>query len=332
MNFYKRIKVKIAVLIFLCFSLYLSGCNGVTLNNQRFYICDGFSVNFIDVGEGDATLIRFPDGKTMLIDCGERSTENLYSVEKYLNEYCDSGLDYLMLTHPDSDHVGNAASILEDFRVKTAFVPYIRNPELFADYYRAYLKLNEKSVETEISAVYKFVAGENYFLVELSPNGLGTGGSSYTLFNDSAEPTAKERNNLSPIVYLEYNGVKFLFTGDADFSQEKVALNNVKLGLIDAFFGKKDAVVLENLDFLKVGHHGSADSAGEDLLRATTPKNAVISVGGDNVYGHPTSETLERILEFSPNCNILRTSILGNITVTVSERGEVSVHTSSGKI
>lgn len=330
MKFKKRL-LRLMSVVCACVALIFCGCDGVTINGEEYYFCDGFSVTYIDVGEGDATFIRFPDGKTMLIDCGEKDKDNMKSLRAYLSHYCKDGLDYLMITHPDSDHVGNAADVIEEYGVKTAFLPDLCYPESFNEYYAFYRIVREKDTEVVSSALYKGVTGEDYFMILLSPNPTGTTDSSYTALNDSEEPTAKERNNVSPIAYLEYKGIRFVFTGDADISQENVALNNVEWGFADAFLGDGRSVDLENIDFLKVGHHGSEDSTGERFLTALSPKNAVISVGANNRYGHPNTATLSRIYENAPDCKVLRTDISGHITIAVDNDGKVKTVTSAGE-
>lgn len=332
MKRYKRRALRLIYAICASVALIFCCCDGVTKIVEKHQVYDGFFVTYIDVGEGDATFIRFSDGKTMLIDCGEKSDENMESVRYYLKDYCKSGLDYFMITHPDSDHVGNAADILKEYDVKTAFVPDLRYPDIFREYYAFYSLALEKETEIITSQLYRNVIGEDYFFVLLSPNPKGVTDSSYTALNDSAEPTAKERNNVSPIVYLEYKGVKFVFTGDADTSQEKVAIDNVNLGFVNAFLDEEHTVDLKNVDFLKVGHHGSDDSTGKEFLTCLTPKYAIISVGADNRYGHPNTATLLRISENAPLCKVLRTSLSGDITVTVKDDGEVGIITSSDNV
>ena len=293
----------------------------------------GFSVNFLNVGNGDAIFINFGDGVTMLIDCAEKSALNYKTITRYLNDYAKNGLDYLILTHPDNDHVGNAADILDNYSVKHAFIPYILQPENFSAYYKAYLKLKEKESagETviEYSAVFGSVFGEDYCMIMLSPNPKDTPDSAYDIFNSYENPPETARNNISPIIYLEYNGVKFVFTGDAGFSQENIALNNFDVGLINKFLKNKGKppIDLADIDFLKVSHHGADDASGYDFLNALTPKNAVISVGGDNNYGHPKKETLNRIYTANPDCNFYLTSVQGTVSVFVDGNGIVTVKT-----
>lgn len=333
----KRLFTVSVVITIICVCCIISACNsgnggGKYYDSFKYYA--GFSVNYIDVGEGDAIFINFADGKTMLIDCGYENDRNYNSVKRYLDEYTGGTLTYLILTHPDSDHVGNAAEIIENYTVQTAFVPYLVEPRNFNAYYRAKMLLDEQGATIQYSAVGKNVCGEDYSLIMLSPNAKGTTDSAYTEINGSEEPSPQARNNVSPIIYLEYKGVRFIFTGDAGFSQETVALNNVRIGTVDGILQNKgkDRINLNCIDFLKVSHHGADDACGEEFLQTLTPKNAVISVSGDNNYSHPTQTTLSRIRAANENCKLYLTSSCGTVSVFVDGNGKATVHTAAGAV
>ena len=310
-----------------------SGVYGGGEYTDDFEIYEGFSVNYLDVGNGDAIFIRFADGKTMLIDCGAKSDLNLKTVKRYLDAYAKNGLDYLVLTHPDGDHTGNAAEIAENYAIGRAYIPYLLQPENFDPYCHAYNAIKEKAAtgETEIvySALGKTVCGEDYYAVFLSPNDKDADDSAYTDVNSSAEPNSDDINDVSPIIYLDYKGVRFIFTGDAGFSQEKVALNNVDVGLVDRFVTAKgkSEINLTDVDFLKVSHHGSDKASGDEFLQRITPVNAVISVSGSNNYGHPDGSVLSRIYAANENCNVYLTSEYGTVSVLVDGNGKASVKT-----
>ena len=323
----RLLSISVAVITVSCCCLASAcGCNNsVGEYADTFKRYDGFSVNFIDVGNGDAIFINFADGNTMLIDCGEENARNYNAVKRYLDEYTENGvLNYLVLTHVDADHLGNAPKIIENYTVQNAFVPYVLVPENFPLYNQAYTLLKDGGTEIKISATGRSLSGNGYYLVMLSPNAKGTTDSAYSAFNSYEDPPAAIRNDISPIIYLEYKGVRFVFTGDAGFSQEQVALNNLETGIVN-----KNKVNLTDMDFLKVSHHGADDASGDEFLQALTPKNAVISVGGDNNYSHPTKATLARIRAANENCKIYLTSVCGTVSVFVNEDGNASVHTAS---
>ncbi|MBR0189903.1 MAG: MBL fold metallo-hydrolase [Clostridia bacterium] len=351
-KFKRRLKAIACVLLAACL-LFCSACGGShnsgngggeevadTDSDEKTEVVfdtDGcFSVHFLDVGEGDAIFIDFADGKTMLIDCGEKKESNLKTIENCLDEYVtDDTLNYLVLTHPDSDHVGNAADILTDYTVERAYIPHLLQPEKFNPYYDAYTIINNARIAGEMTRVYsevgKMVYGDDYYLIMLSPNAKGTTDSAYDKVNSSADPSADDINNISPIIYLDYKGVRFIFTGDAGFSQEKVTLNNVELGFVNRYLTdeQKAKFNLTDIDFLKVSHHGSDDASGNEFLQRITPKNAVISVGGDNNYGHPKTATLNRILAANENCTLYLTCEKGTVSVYVNEDGQTMIKTAA---
>ncbi len=329
MKLFARLKrlfvISVAIIAVSCGCCLVCACDSGNRGGEyadTFKRYDGFSVNYIDVGEGDAIFINFADGNTMLIDCGTENDRNYNSIKRYLDEYTGGTLNYLVLTHPDADHVGNAAKIIENYTVETAFVPDLLQPENFNPYYLAYEMLQEQGATIKYSVVGKNLSENDYYLVMLSPNAKGTTDSAYTGINSSEEPSPQASNNVSPIIYLEYKGVRFIFTGDAGISQEKVALNNLKMGMVN-----KNKVNLTDIDFLKVSHHGSDDASGDEFLQALTPKNAVISVGGDNNYSHPADATFARIRAANENCNIYLTSVCGTVSVFVDGSGKATVHT-----
>ena len=337
-------KSLVCIFLALCFA-FLFACDGDSDDGGEktygggnykdfFEYSDGFSVNYLSVGNGDAIFINFGDGKTMLIDCAEKNDLNYKTITRYLDAYAKDGIDYLVLTHPDSDHTGNAADIIENYAVKTAYIPDLSSPENFVTYYKAYEKVMSKASagETEVkySSVCKGGFGEDYYFIMLSPNKKGTTDSAYDGINKTENPSETARNDLSPIIYLEYKGVRFVFTGDAGFTQEKIALANCdEIGIVDQFLKAKGKtpVNLYDIDFLKVSHHGADDASGEEFLRVLAPTNAVISVGGDNIYGHPHKATMGRLNAANENCNFYLTSVEGTVSVFVDDDGKVAVKT-----
>ena len=338
-----QLKSLFCVFLALCFAFLFAscGCSDDELVTQEDFLeySDGFSVNYLSVGNGDAIFINFGDGKTMLIDCAEKNDLNYKTITRYLDAYAKNGIDYLVLTHPDGDHTGNAADIINNYSVKTAFIPDLSSPENFGTYYKAYEKLVNKAAvgetSVEYSSVLKYAFGEGYYFIMLSPNQKGTTDSAYDGINKTENPSETARNDLSPIIYLEYKGVRFVFTGDAGFSQEEIALANCdEIGIVNLFLkaNGKAPVNLYDIDFLKVSHHGASDASGEEFLRVLAPLNAVISVGGDNIYGHPHKATMGRLSAANENCNFYLTSVEGTVSVFVDKSGKVDVKTAKNAV
>lgn len=309
---------KVGRLVLPIFIIICSACFfGCETRINLIVINDGeFSVHFLDVGEGDSILINFPDGKIMLIDSGNTDE----AVEEYLLSCIKSTgkkqIDYLVITHPDADHVGNMKKVVETFTVKTAFVPDIRLPDRFPLFSEVLSALTEDNASIIKSDYWQSIKTDEYLVAFLSPTPLGESGSSYNGINASDYPSSQAINDVSPIIYLECRGKRFLFTGDAGVSQENLVMENRIVGAYDLMYGK-GVIKLEDIDVLKVAHHGANGSSSEKFLNIIKPKNAVISVGKNN-YAHPSSDVLECLVKVNPTVNLLRTDVKGSISMRIS--------------
>ena len=321
-SFYKRL----AVLFFaIALSFLTIACvpqTELTYNNPVRVTEKGLYVHYLDVGQGDAILINLPDGKVMMIDTGDRDEKVTGSTIDFMKINNVKNIDYLVLTHPDSDHAGGAKAIIENFTVHKAYLPsHYFEASLFPYYEQAINLIDEKKIEKQTFKSYMLIKGEEYFIGFLSPLGFGINTSGGVC-------TDAETNNLSPIMYLEYNGVRFLFTGDAGKDQEKEVLNDYVVGIYKKAFGYYGFNVnLDGINFLKVSHHGANDATSEEFLSVIKPENAMISVSGNNSYGHPNTAVLNRILESNQDCKIYRTDVSGTITVHVDLNGKSKVIT-----
>jgi competence protein ComEC len=235
-------------------------------------------VHFIDVGQGDSILIQV-NNKNLLIDSGPNKSED--KLKKYLKKLNISKFDYIIATHPHEDHIGNMSYIINNFDVLNFYAPKVENST----------KAFETMVESLIRKDLKIkVLKANIKSIDLGKN----------IVVDVFSPLSnsyEDLNNYSPIVKISYGNTSFLFTGDAEELSENEVLN--------AGFDLK-------CDVLKIGHHGSSSSTSENFLKASNPSIAVISVGEDNTYGHPTDTVLSRLKE----TKIYRTDINGNIVIT----------------
>ena len=247
------------------------------------------SVDFVkitDVGEADSILI-YSDGCSAVIDVG---TEN--SVPNILDDL-DSArikeIDALIVTHLHTDHAGGLAELAKRREIDNLIIPELESSAEAAQL----VKTAKRTVTAKGGNVYTAVQGMNFEIGEFTVTVLA-------YYDDM-----RDENNKSVIVMAEIDGIKFLFTGDAEAKTEKALIDE---GLnIDC-------------DVLKVGHHGSSSSSSQSFLKAATPKYAAISVGANNIYSHPT----ESVISALENCGaqILRTDTDGDITFYV-ENGEI---------
>ncbi len=315
----KRV-ISIGIILVALLYCFLGGCS--SCQKEKFIVVQGFSVNFIDVGNGDSIFIRFDDGKNMLIDCGLSSKDNFDNVCKVLDAYNTYTINYFVLTHPDAEHVGNVSNILSKYKIEKAFIPNVYNKAMYSTFNNGYNSLVKSGVEITHTNIYQSISGTNYFLCFLSPC-LEGAGDYYGYFNGLSSPTDKDINNLSPIIYLEYKGVRFLFTGDATKEQENAVINNNTNGLYDLIHHKN--INLYDIDVLKVANHGSTDSSGLDFLSILRPRFAIISVGGNNVYGYPSALVINNLYKVNSSVKVLRTDVFGDISLAVDFNGKLRV-------
>jgi competence protein ComEC len=240
---------------------------------------DILTVAFLDVGQGDAIFIEAPNGNQVLIDGGPNKSV-LRQLSKIMPFY-DRSIDAILATHPDKDHIGGLADILERYEVDL-FLDSGLEGESSA--YNELLRLTEINAITRIDAKrgMVIVLDDEVFLNILFPD---------------RDVSGVESNTASIIAQLIYGDVKFILTGDSPKATEEylVMLDEKKL----------------ESDVLKVGHHGSKTSTAIPFLGLVSPSFAVVSAGADNQYGHPHKEVLEELNQFG--AAILSTQDKGTI-------------------
>ena len=243
-------------------------------------------VHFLDVGQSDCTLV-ISDGHAMLIDCGDENQGT--KIQFYLKKQGIEQLDYLILTHPDADHIGGAPVIITKFDID-----------------QVYMSGYEKD-----NATYRKVIDAleyRYFTWSIPEPGssFSLGGATVTMLGPNKRYS--DSNNNSLVLKLQHGENTFLFTGDAEESAEK--------NLVETYGNNRERSTAPSLEatVLKVGHHGSSTSTGESFLDTVNPKYAVISCGKDNSYGFPHSQTLKSLN--TRNIQLFRTDEQGTITVT----------------
>ncbi len=242
------------------------------------------AVHFIDVGEADAALVLC-GSEAMLIDGGNVGDSSL--IYTYLKNHDISYLDYIVATHAHEDHVGGLAGALNYADVGTVYCPVTTYD---SDAFANFLKYVEKSnVQITVPS-----AGDSFELGNAVVEILGLNAGS-------------EANDTSIILKITHGDISFLFTGDAERAAEQIVL---------------DSGCDLSSTVLKVGHHGSADSTTYPFLREIMPTYAIISVGENNSYGHPTEEVLSRLRD--ADVKIFRTDLQGDI-IAVSDTKNVTI-------
>ncbi len=240
-----------------------------------------FSVHFIDVGQGDCTLVA-SGGKYLLIDAGENGHET--DVLNYLRSKGVKKLDYIIATHQHSDHIGGLPEVLEEFETDNIIMPRLTEAQTPTNStYTAFLKAVKASGAKVISAK----PGLTYALGEAEFEILGP------VTND-----AEDINSMSAVTKITYSETTFLVTGDAEKDEELEIIDN--------------GADLD-CDVLRVVHLGSYTSSCKEFVNAVSPEVCVISCGENNDYGHPHDAAVKR-LEKSTD-EIYRTDICGDIVM-----------------
>lgn len=247
-------------------------------------------VHYLDVGQGDSTLIITPSGETILIDAGNKGTGD--EVVAYLKKLKISKIDVLISTHPDADHIGGLDEVIKAFPIGNIYAPKVSHTtQAYKDFLTA-VKSKKYTIKTAKAGVTLPVKGvKASFIAPVK------------------DYQKNDLNNWSAVLHVNHGKTNFLFTGDAEELSEK-----------DMIASKK----LPKVDVLKVGHHGSKGSTSKAFLNATKPKYSIISVGAKNAYKHPTMETLNRLK--AAKSTVYRTDQKGTITVA-SNGNTISIKT-----
>ena len=241
-------KIKKKIIIVFIFIVFIIN-NNTIVNNE---------VHFLDVGQGDSTLIRIKN-KNILIDTGGNINFNI-SKNVLIPYFRSSGvkkIDYLILTHGDYDHMGEAINLVENFKVEK--VIFNCGP---------YNDLENELIEVLDKKKIKYYS----YIKELNVD------NNKLHFLQTKEYDNENEN--SNVIYTKLNGYKFMFMGDAGVEKEKDILEKYNVSKIDV---------------LKIGHHGSKTSSDKNFIDEMNPKYSVISVGKNNRYGHQNKEVLNNL-------------------------------------
>ena len=238
----------------------------IIIHKNYLYLDNNLLITTLDVGQGDSIFMHLPNNKgNLLIDTGgivSFNNKNTYSISDnktipYLKSLGISKLNYIILTHGDYDHMGEAINLVNNFKVEKV----IFNCGEFNDLEKELIKVLDKKKIPYYSCIKELNIDKNklYFLQT----------KEYDNENDN-----------SNVIYTELNGYKFMFMGDASTATEKEIMNNYNLS---------------DIDVLKVGHHGSKTSSDKEFINEINPKYSIISVGKSNRYGHPNKGVLDNL-------------------------------------
>lgn len=262
----------------LWFTLFWAGAPGAANTGS------GLALHFLDVGQGDAALLRTPGGRWILIDAGPRSEHGDAGrrvVVPFLASHGARALALAIVSHAHADHLGGVPSVLDRFRAGLVIEP----GEQVADplYYGFLDELASDAIRWHAGRTGEHFALDGVSFTVLHPDPAWSG-------------WGEDVNEDSLVLLVEYGAFQALFAGDAGFSAEAEMRSRTRA-----------------VDFLKVGHHGSRGSTGDEWLDSLRPRAAVISVG-QNRYGHPSPQTLRRLLRH--RVEVWRTDRDGTVTVT----------------
>ncbi len=245
-----------------------------------------FQIIFFDVGEGDAIFIRTPENKKILID-GGANKKILYLLSKKLS-FLETNLDLVILTHPHADHLNGLIEVINSYRVKKILLTGVEYESPNYKYFLELIKLKGiKTIFAKKGQKIPFKEGE---IEVLYP------------FEVLVGKKFKDINQSSIVLKVKYKTITILLPGDIGIETEKkLVLNDINL----------------KADILKIAHQGSATSTSELFLQKTNPLIGIISVG-ENTYGHPSFETLDRIKNHK--IDLLRTDLNGTIELSCRKK------------
>ncbi|MGB9941248.1 MBL fold metallo-hydrolase [Methanosarcina sp.] len=266
----------------------LAGLNGddsseetleqTTVQNSSAPAGQNLTVHFLDVGQGDSILIEC-NNSTMLIDAGESDHGEIIS--DYLQGQGISTLDYVVATHPHSDHIGGMNDVLNNFQVE--HFTDSGYPHTIQAYENMLTSIDQKDIPFEVAQAGQTIDFDPAVDIEVLNPG--------TTYSD-------DLNENSVVLKIDYGNTSFLLMGDAGLETEEKIM---------------EAGYDVDSDILKVGHHASTSGSGEAFISTVSPEVSIVEVGAGNDYGHPDAEILERLQKAS---KVYRTDLDGTIIVT----------------
>ena len=277
---FKNIYASLVLFMLIGFNLFLF----LQLDNKQLLPDGKFSVVMIDIGQGDGILLKFPNGKTALVDAGNATLtfdNGERVIAPLLRRLSIKQIDYGFISHVDSDHYKGFLSLIKNGWIKEIYKPRL-DTTLKKD-----IRLEKVITENNVKM--------NYY----SKSKMLFGNLAFYILNDTTNNRYKsfDANNKSGVFKIVHGNNSFLFVGDAEYPAERVLMKS---------YGK-----FLNSDILKVGHHGSKSSSSQRFINAVTPSVGIISAGLNNSFGHPVKLILDRFTK--SNVTLYRTDIEGAI-------------------
>jgi competence protein ComEC len=269
------------IYIFLAFAFVLAFLFGAII--FHFKNDSGLKVIFLDVGQGDAILLTEGQNQ-VLIDGGPNRQKILEELGKYI-PFWDRQIETVIATHPDADHIGGLVGVLGAYQVKTAIKTNAENDtDVFGAFQKGLETEKAEIIEAKKGVSVKFPSGAELNII-------------YPFGSVNSEKASDSDTNAESVVAkLNFGENSFLFTGDLPSEKEPELIKN-------------SPDLKSNV--LKVAHHGSKYATTPEFLDAVKPEDAIISVGKNNKYGHPTQEVLIRLKNIG--AKIFRTDEMGDI-------------------
>ncbi len=281
---------------------------------------DTARVRFLDVGYGGCTVIEFPDGKTMLIDGGDGSYSQNKKLLSVLNKSGINFIDYLVCTSVKSGHCGGLAEVIKYKKVGTIYSPYCKATYITAEYHE-FDKYAKRSGATLKYCEYgEGEEGEEYSFYFLKPSAHTIDDEFSEYYQLNSDPTRKNINDASAVLWVEIFGCRFLLTGD--LQEDKLSALCDEHELTDGFYVRDKRINFADCTFLQLPNHGATESVCPPLIELTSPECAILSVG-ENGFGAPDVGAVTGAQQVVGD-KLYRTDKDGDITIKISD-GKYSV-------
>ena len=249
-----------------------------------------FRMIMLDVGQGECIFMKMPTGETVLIDGGSTSKKNVADsiIIPALKYYGENHLDYVIITHTDEDHISGIRELLEqNYPIKNVIFSAtgkVKKDNIYAD--------KREKAYNDSNDIMDIARQKGYSVLKMSKGDrMNFNRIHFRCLHPQKGWINEDVNSSSIVLHLTYGDFSMLFTGDLNGEQEAL----LSMEKQDIGISAKDKVNLKPVTVLKIAHHGSKNSTTEQFLKEFCPKQAILSAGKNNLYGHPHRQTLSRL-------------------------------------